>query len=156
MEQIQIAYLADHPPIIPVCASWAYSQWGCQSDGSLDRSLTKFTAGANKQELPITLVALVGQKPAGMVSLWLSDFDKRPDLSPWLASLFVHPFYRQTHIASSLIMRLELEARRLGYSSLFLITEDAKNLYSKYGWTELEQVKTCFGDASLMKKDLPC
>jgi GNAT superfamily N-acetyltransferase len=153
-KEIKIGYLEDYPELIPACASWAYGQWGCQAGGSLERALTRFTEGANKVRIPLTLVALDKQKPAGMVSLWHSSFDKRPDLSPWLASLFVHPFYRGNHIASLLIEKLAAEARRLGYFRLYLVTEEAKGLYSKHGWQTMEWVITVHGNAALMSKDL--
>lgn len=153
MEKVEITYLADHPNMISTCASWAYSQWGCQSGGSLNRSIERFTEGTNKEIAPITLVALVNQKPAGMISLWLNDYDKRPNLTPWLASLYVHPFYRHEHIATLLIEKLESEAQRLGYRHCYLVTEEAKNLYAKCGWEEIEQVETYYGNASLMKKN---
>lgn len=154
LKMIEIVYLADHPDLIQTCASWAYSQWGCQSNGSLEHSIEKFTKGASKGNIPLTLVALLNQKPAGMISLWTSDFDKRPDLSPWLASLYVHPFHRNNHIATALIKRLESEAQLLEYSELFLVTEEAKNLYVKFGWVEIDQVETSYSKASLMKKGL--
>lgn len=93
-------------------------------------------------------------KPAGMVSLWDSDFEGRPELSPWLASLYVHPFFRQKQIASALVTRLESEAVRLGYSSLFLVTEEAQRLYHKCGWAEMAPVTTAYGKASLMTKSI--
>jgi predicted N-acetyltransferase YhbS len=153
-ETITIGYLADYPEMIPTCASWAYGQWGCQSGDSLEYAMARFIKGANKERLPFTLVALDNQKPVGMISLWKSDLNNRPDLSPWLASLFIHPFYRGHHISLYLIKKLEKEARRLGYLRLFLVTKEAKNLYTRHGWEELEQVKTIHGDASLMSKGL--
>jgi len=152
--RIIIGYLADYPNMIPICASWSYGQWSYHSNGTLEHTLTRFTKGANKERLPFTLVALDNQKPVGMISLWKSDLDNRPDLSPWLASLYVHPFYRGRHISSSLIEKMEIEARRLGYLRLFLVTEEAKTIYIKHGWEELEQVKTGHGNASLMSKGL--
>ncbi|MVB12748.1 Acetyltransferase (GNAT) family protein [Caprobacter fermentans] len=154
MQKLDIIYLADNKEFIQTCASWAYGQWGCQSGGTLDRAIEKFTKGANKVSLPITLLALYDTKPAGMISLWESDFDGKLELSPWLASLYVHPFYRHKNIASCLIKELESRASQLGYSNLFLVTEEAKNLYVKYGWTEIEKVNTAYGKASLMMKSL--
>lgn len=116
--------------------------------------MAHFTEGANKERIPLTLVALDKKKPVGMIRLWKSDFNKRPDLSPWVASLFVHFFYRSNHIASFLIEKLEVEAHRLGYIRLFLVTEEAKNLYIRHKWEKLEQVKTIHGHAVLMSKDL--
>lgn len=154
MENITIHYLADVQKLIPVCASWAYGQWGCQSGGTLEHSISRFSKGAQKGRLPLTLVAMAGDKPVGMVSLWASDYEKRRDLCPWLASLFVHPFYRRNKVASGLIQAIETEAKNLGYRHCFLVTEEARNLYEKFEWQEMERVATCYGDASLMKKDL--
>lgn len=151
---VTIDYLENHPDFIPVCASWAFGQWGCQSGGSFERANKRFTEGANKTSIPLTLVAIADGKPAGMISLWVSDFDGRPDLSPWLASVYVHPFHRNKGIALSLVKRLEAEALRLDYKRLYLVTEESKGLYEKNGWQEINQVTTHYGNASLMAKAL--
>ena len=151
---ITVRYLADVPEQIQTCASWAYSQWGCQSGGSLEHSIARFSECARKEGLPLTLVAMEGDKPAGMASLWRSDYEKRADLLPWLAPLFVHPFYRGQGIASGLIREIEQEAAKLGFYRCFLVTEEARKLYERFGWREMEPVTTCYGDASLMTKDL--
>jgi len=31
-KEIAIAYLADYPDLIPVCAAWAFGEWGSQRD----------------------------------------------------------------------------------------------------------------------------
>ena len=154
MEKLDIAYLADHKEFIETCASWAYGHWGCQSGGSLQHAVTRFTEGANKISPPITFIAIYENRPAGMVSLWEADFNGETELSPWLASLYVHPFHRHKSIASHLIKRLESEAIRLGYSRLFLVTEEARDLYAKFGWVELGKVNTFYDEASLMTKVL--
>ena len=89
-----------------------------------------------------------------MASLWESDFSTKPQLSPWLASVFVHPFYRNRHVAAALVVRAEQEALRLGFDRCFLVTEEAEGLYSRCGWTVAEAVTTAYGPASLMTKNL--
>lgn len=153
MGSMRIFLLADCPEFVPVCASWAYGQWGCQSGGSLERSLSRFST-AGRDTLPITLVAFFDGKPTGMASLWESDFSAKPQLSPWLASVFVHPFYRNRHVAAALVGRAEQEALRLGFDRCFLVTEEAEGLYSRCGWTVAEAVTTAYGPASLMTKNL--
>jgi ribosomal-protein-alanine N-acetyltransferase len=150
---LEIAYLADHPEHIQTCASWIYGLWACQSGAPYELVLDKFTKGANKETLPLTLIALYHSKPAGTVSLWKTDAT-RNDLTPWLAALYVHPFYRNKKISVALIDRLTAEAGRLGLTELYLVTEEAKGLYSRFGWAEIEQVTTPYGEASLMKKCL--
>ena len=150
---IEIAYLADHPEYIQTCASWIYGLWGSQSGGTYERALSKFTDGANKEALPITFVALHDAKPAGTVSLWKTDAS-RPELTPWLSALYVHPFHRNKGISLLLIERLTAEAYRLEIKELFLVTEEAKELYERFCWTEIEHMTTPYGEATLMKKQL--
>jgi GNAT superfamily N-acetyltransferase len=89
-----------------------------------------------------------------MISLWQQDHEERSDLSPWLASLFVHPFHRKKGIASLLITALEKEAIRLGINKVYLVTEESKGLYEKHGWLEMAIAQTDHGTASLMFKEL--
>lgn len=151
---IVIDYLKNHPDFIPVCAAWAFGQWGCQSGGSYERAFKRFSEGAQLAKIPLTLVAIEDNKPVGMISLWQQDHEERLDLSPWLASLFVHPFHRKKGIASLLVMALEKEAKRLGFDKIYLVTEESKGLYEKHGWLEMDVVQTNYGTASLMCKEL--
>ncbi len=152
-EKLEIAYLADQPAHIQTCASWTYGLWGCQSGATYEQILDKFVSGANKKTLPITFVALYDGKPAGMVSFWTSDAS-RPEFTPWLSALYVHPFYRGKGISIHLIDQLIAEAVRLAYTELYLMTETAQALYEKFGWTEIQQLTTPYGESVLMKKAL--
>ncbi len=153
-QQITLAYLFDHPDCVDVCASWAFGQWGSQRGGTLTRAQKKFAASTDRNSLPLTMLALAESKPAGMISLWETDLPGRGDLSPWLASLFVHPFYRGQGLAGLLARRIETEAVRLGFSALYLVTETEAAFYEKIGWSPFEAVKTELGNAYLMKKQL--
>ncbi|WFU13090.1 GNAT family N-acetyltransferase (plasmid) [Rhizobium sp. CB3090] len=150
---IVIEYLENWRDLFPVCASWSFGQWGCQANGSFEETQREFQA-SSRSSLPLTLVALEDRRPAGMISLSNYDFKGRPDLSPWLKSLYVHPFHRNKGTASLLVKRLEQEALRLGYERLYLTTESAKLLYAKNGWSEMDHVQTPYGDATLMTKML--
>ncbi|WP_261338375.1 GNAT family N-acetyltransferase [Rhizobium leguminosarum] len=150
---LTIEYLERYPNFISICASWTFGQWGCQSNGSYERTRAEFET-ATKSSMPLTLVAIENALPVGMVTLAARDFDGKPHLSPWLKSLFVHPFHRKKGIATLLIERLEHEALRLGLKSLYLITEDARLLYEKSGWRAIDHVQTSYGEAALMKKAL--
>lgn len=150
---IDIAYLSDHPEHIETCACWIYGLWGCQSSAAYDKVLSRITEGAQRETLPMTLVALHNAKPAGTISLWKTDAS-RPEFTPWLSALYVHPFHRNNGIAQLLIERLISEANRLNLKALYLVTEEAKHLYERFGWTKIEQITTPYGEASLMKKEL--
>lgn len=153
MEKLEISYLAKYPEHIQTCACWVYGLWGSQSGGSFEMAVERFVKGANTGALPVTFIALCDGKPAGMASLWESDAG-RPELTPWLAALYVHPFHRKKHIAINLIERSVAEAKNLGYKEIYLVTEEARGLYERFGWTEVTKTKTPYGKASLMVKRL--
>ncbi|MGO6669997.1 GNAT family N-acetyltransferase [Rhizobium ruizarguesonis] len=151
---VTIEYLERFPNFTSICASWTFGQWGCQSNGSYEQTRGEFEA-ATKNSMPLTLIAIENASSVGMVTSADRDFDGKPHLSPWLKSLFVHPFYREKRIATLLIERLEHEALCLGCKSLYLITEDARVLYEKSGWQATDYVQTPYGAAALMEKVLP-
>jgi N-acetylglutamate synthase-like GNAT family acetyltransferase len=76
----------------------------------------------------------------------------RKDLSPWLASVFVKPEFRNNGIATVLVNHIEDEATMLGIEKLFLYTEQARGLYLKLGWNDIEQCEYQGVDVAIMFK----
>ena len=53
MNNFTIDYLANRPDCLHACAAWAYGRWGVQKkDGSLDRAISMFKKGMQKDKLP--------------------------------------------------------------------------------------------------------
>lgn len=150
---VEIVDLTARPDVAATCAAWEFGMWGCQSGGSLDRSLEAFDKAARGDPEVLTLVALRDGKPAGTVSLRPSDFGGRPDLTPWMASVYVHPEHRRAGLAHALITRLMAAAFERGHRRLHLITEHAETLYASLGWTTFDHVVGLHGPAVLMRRD---
>lgn len=150
----EIRFLANCPQFVGACAAWAYGLWGIHTDITLQLAVERFRASARIDDIPMTLVASVENKPVGMVSLWANDFSSRPDLTPWLASLYVHPDYRGHGYAQALVKRVEEEARKQGYSWIHLVTGQSESLYDRLGWSVLDRVMEPRGPAVLMRKGL--
>ncbi len=146
--------LADATDLVETCAAWSFGLWGCQSGGSLSETQARFAAAILPSREAFTFVARRGGKPAGMASLRAADFKGRPDLTPWMASVYVHPDHRQFGLAHALVHRVEDQAHALGHLRLHLISEHAETLYAELGWTTFEHVIGSFGPAVLMAKDL--
>lgn len=150
MTGIVIDYLRNHPQHAQACAAWSFAEWGCQTQGrTLADTQAHYIklAGLDENTLPTVYLALAGDRPAGMVTLSAEalDADYRPDLSPWLAALYVHPFYRGRGVAAMLMRRLEDDARkRHGFTALHLVTDVAAGLYEKHGWTPLDSAPSTF------------
>ena len=152
-ERLLILRLDEHPEYIPVCAAWIYGQWGSQSGGTLDGALRKFSEKAAPGQLPISFIAIHDNKPAGTVSLWTSDHHI-DDIGPWLAALYVHPFHRKKAVAMALIDRVIDEAYQRGDTSLYLVTEDAGELYRRFGFEDVRKLVSDYGEATLMQLSL--
>ena len=74
--------------------------------------------------------------------------DTRPDLYPWLASVFVPAAHRQRGIGSALVRRAMEEAHSIGVPSLYLFTPDRERLYARIGWSVIE--RTVYRDLSVV------
>lgn len=129
--------LHDCKDLAPLCAAWSYAEWGCLEDGrrSLQEVVEEYGRRANNADgLPRTWLSLVEGKPAGMISLKQHDHEQVRDLTPWLASLFVHPAFRGRGIARELCLRMVREAKIRGFSRLYLYTATDRALYRELGW----------------------
>lgn len=144
--------LSDHPGLVPVCAAWEHAEWG----KPMDQALAEFAA-ARPDGLPLTVVALdTSGTAAGMVSLWRSDCPLRPEITPWMASLYVAPAARGQGLGSTLFARAEAEARRLGIARLHLMTQHSEAHYQSLGWESFERIDGpgSMSGAVLMRKTL--
>ncbi|PZP55383.1 MAG: GNAT family N-acetyltransferase [Micavibrio aeruginosavorus] len=156
-----IVNLSEKPEFADVCAAWSFGEWGSQIAGrTLEQNMTRYRNSAGiKNELPCTWLALVNDRPAGMISLKDNDHPDHNDLSPWLASLYIHPEYRGKGLAAKLIAHVEDFAKtELKIPQLYLFTHTADALYKKRGWIEIKNIRDPSGirpeGDTLFKKEL--
>lgn len=71
--------------------------------------------------LPITFVAVEGERLLGTVGLWRCDLISRQDLYPWMAALYVAPEARGQGLAGKLQQHVIGYARAQGYTELSLL-----------------------------------
>jgi len=83
------------------------------------------------------------------------DLDERPDLTPWLADVFVEPSARgRGHASRRLISAVEQEARAASIPTLWLYTIAAERIYARAGWQTVETVQHGGKPVALMKRKL--
>ena len=143
---VSVDYLANHPELAAELAQWSWKEWRVFYDArgrTLDDGIRSYRERAQVDSLPLALVAFAGGKLIGTASLLVQDLPTRPELTPWLASVFVLPEWRQRGVASLLVRRALEEARRLKLPTLFLWTSSAEALYLKLGWRPLERTEYC-------------
>jgi GNAT superfamily N-acetyltransferase len=134
MMTTEIVTLAQKPTLIPQVAQWLWTEWARRKGRTLDMVTDRLAARAASGGPEQTFVVLDGGTPVATASLVASDLVSRPDLTPWLASVFVDPPHRGRGHAARLVRRVEEAARAANTEILWLYTEDAEGLYAKLGW----------------------
>lgn len=99
-------------------------------------------------------VLLAAGIAAGTASLTASGLTSRPDLTPWLANLFVLPAFRGRGHASRLVAKVEAAARMAHIPTLWLVTRSAQGLYARLGWQAVGPTDFHGDAATLMCRDL--
>jgi GNAT superfamily N-acetyltransferase len=136
----RIVSIAERLDLVPTIARWHWEEWGHHDPGG---SLLSWTAGLAERTrpdgVPTTFVALEGDLPIGSACLVEHDMLTRPELSPWLAGVFVVPEMRQRGIGSALVEHATRRAAAFGTARLFLYTNGAEGVYSRLGWRVRER-----------------
>jgi len=152
---MNIEYLADHKDTIPTLARWHFDEWSYLHPERTLSDVERLISGkTNKEHIPISLVAMEKDKVIGAIELKTDDFKGRPDLNPWLSSLYVDKPHRRKGVATKLVHELEGLAARLGVSKLFLITDNAEKFYSRHCWNVHERTVWQKISITVMEKDI--
>ena len=135
---MRIEHLAEHPHLVPTVAQWSKDEWGhlCP-EVPYEDYVSSFQKRTIHNSIPETLVALEGDTLLGTASIIEHDMSTRMELSPWMASVYVAPEFRNRGVGSALVRAVMQEAERLGLEKLYLITPDKVRFYSRLGWREL-------------------
>jgi GNAT superfamily N-acetyltransferase len=130
--------LENVPQFALLVAGWVAREWYELPIHNFWASLT--LGGWKRTEtLPFTLVALSESSLVGTASVVAQDMDIRPELSPWLACVYVDEKHRNRGYASQLISAISSESVARGLDRLYLFTDAHPGLYSRMGWFELER-----------------
>lgn len=119
-------------------ARWHWDEWGhADPEGSLATWTAALRQRTNRGMIPTTYVALAGGQIIGSVTLVQHDMATHPELSPWLAGIYVVPAVRGQGIGSALTRHAVREAAVMGAQRLYLHTSTARGFYERLGWRAL-------------------
>ncbi len=129
----RIVAVSQRPDLAPLVAAWRVAAFFDYPGGYTVAEMTALilAPSAGPRE---AFVVLAGDVPVGTAALIRSDLESRPDLTPWLAGLFVLPAFRGQGYATALVRRVEEFAASAGVSVLWLYTSTAEALYARLGW----------------------
>ena len=136
---MRILDLKQVPHFLPTLAQWHQEQWSYLNPGeNLHHRIARMQEYLGESFLPTTFVA-IEDNLAGSVAIVENDMDTKPELSPWLASVYIAPEYRHKGIATALIKHAMQQAQAHGYKQLYLFTPDAQvAFYMQRGWQLME------------------
>lgn len=133
--RVRVESIADLPDLVETVARWQWDEWGhLDPADSLAARITYLQTQVESDGIPTTFIALEGDTPLGSASLVTDDMPTHPELTPWLASVYVMPDARGRGVASALVRCAVERAAELGVARLYLYTEGARGLYEKLGW----------------------
>ena len=137
---IKIDFLKNHPYCIPRLAEIWHEGLGkiWLPDVPVEGVIQRFSDHLNNDKLPITFIALDGNKPVGICSLREND-GIRPDIRPWLGSLVIDSKYQKQGIGKMSIDTVKNTADELGFDKLYLFAFDSTipEYYSRLGWSTI-------------------
>ncbi len=137
---MEIVPLADKKEFIAELAELHHAEWKHLNPLlTLDGRAKAIAGAAGREGIPSIFIAMSGNQLVGSAALVRNDMDTKPDLSPWLAAVYVKEGFRHQGIATELIARCEDEAVRSNAHVWYLYTEFASRLYEQLGWRHMEQ-----------------
>lgn len=137
---IQIDFLANHRQFIDTVAKFWCLEWGSdKSEQGIEKTKNRILSRLSTDKIPLILIAFTGEKCIGTVGIVENDLEKRPDLTPWIAWVYIDKEYRGHGIARLLVEAAIKKAKALSLKIIYLHTETAHGLYEKIGWTRLAE-----------------
>ena len=106
----------------------------------LDYISSRLCENMNTEPIPIALVAHDGAAFLGTASVIASDLAERPQLTPWIAAVWVEPHARSRGVGGALVGRAARDCFALGIARAYLCARPAlTSFYERLGWIAIER-----------------
>jgi N-acetylglutamate synthase-like GNAT family acetyltransferase len=132
---MSIFNLSKEPEYIPTLAAWHHAEWSyLNPGGTVQKRIDQMQNYLGDDLVPTTFIYKQENELAGSAAIVEHDMQSRLDYSPWLASVFVAPQFRNLGIGSQLVRHVMQEAREADIKKLYLFTPNKEQFYVKLGW----------------------
>ncbi|MBP6700668.1 MAG: GNAT family N-acetyltransferase [Halioglobus sp.] len=151
---MRIVDLADQPWHIPRLSRWHHREWThLYPHEEVADFARELDACLGDQLVPSTFIAIDGAL-LGSASLLAADMLTHPELTPWVASVYVRRAARASGVGSALIRHIMQLAARKGLGTLYLFTPDSVEFYRRLDWVVLSRELYQGVPVTLMQVDL--
>ena len=135
-----ISDLRQQPEFFDSVADRIWQAWWQPNGYPLDTIRRRLAENMQDRPIPLALVAHDGGIFLGTASVIASDLDERPDLTPWVAAVWVEECARGTGIGAALVERAMQSCFALGFPRAYLCARPRMTrFYERLGWTVLER-----------------
>jgi N-acetylglutamate synthase-like GNAT family acetyltransferase len=137
---LTISDLRQRPEFFDHVADRIWRAWW-QADGHpLDYISGRLRENINAAPIPFALVAHDGEAFLGTASVIASDLAERPELTPWVAAVWVEAQARRHGVGAALVNRATLDCFALGVSRAYLCARPQRaGYYERLGWIAIDR-----------------
>lgn len=127
------------PQHLNILASWHHNEWSHYNPAkNLQQRVDSMNTYLNDDFIPSTFIA-TDDRLLGSAAIVENDMETRPELSPWLASVYVEPCSRRRGTGTLLVRHIMDQAMSHGIKTLYLFTPDREAFYKGLGWETISK-----------------
>jgi GNAT superfamily N-acetyltransferase len=135
-----ISDLRQQPEFFEPVADRVWQAWWQPNGYPLATIRGRLEENMQDAPIPLALVAHDGSTFLGTASVIASDLDERPDLTPWVAAVWVEERVRGQGIGAALVDAAAHASFSLGFARVYLCARARMTgFYERLGWTLIER-----------------
>jgi N-acetylglutamate synthase-like GNAT family acetyltransferase len=135
-----ISDLRQRPAFFDTVADRIWQAWWKPDNHPFDLIAGRLRENMADTPIPLALVAHDGDSFLGTASIIPSDLAERPQLTPWIAAVWVEPQARQRGVGSALVNRAAQDCFALGFERAYLCARPQRSaFYEGLDWIPIER-----------------
>ncbi len=135
-----ISDLRQRPEFFDRVADRIWQAWWKADGHPPDYIAGRLRENLNATPIPFALVAHDDGVFLGTASVIASDLAERPQLTPWVAAVWVEPPARRHGVGAALVNRAAQDCFALGFGRAYLCARPQRSeFYRRLGWTPIER-----------------
>jgi N-acetylglutamate synthase-like GNAT family acetyltransferase len=135
-----ISDLRQRPEFFDTVANRIWQAWWKADGHPLDHISGRLHENISATPIPFALVAHDGETFLGTASVIASDLAERPQLTPWVAAVWVEPQARRRGVGAALVNRATEDCFALGTGRVYLCARPQRSdFYQGLGWIAIER-----------------